>query len=480
VPEITSIGTLATPAEIAALASRLMARDRVPLQALEAQQTQLNKRSAVLGTLRTKLSALKSVLDELLSPGSLSPFAAKSATSSDTTLVGVAASTSATSGSHTLVVNQLAKRSTFASNVYTDAGTAISGAGAGTFNFSLTINGTTYSASVTVNAGDTDKTVLTNLQTAIANAVAGKASAVVVATESGKSRLSLASTDTGTANNISFTDTDGLLARVGLTNGTAATDTVGGYIYKDLGNHELDAKVTLNGLTYYRESNTISDLVTGVTFTLKAADAAKTVTVNVEPDADGILAKIKDFIAKYNDALDHIAQNSAIDTKGGQHGALFLEPVWFGLGGQLRQVAASVVASAASGKPNSLAALGILAGPDGKLSISNETTLKDTIKADPTAVSTVFAATADGVALKLEDFVDDFTSAGGRISETQNLISLRLTGLNSQIARLKERIDRKQLQLQQQLARNQALMVDLTRQLNQVQKFFARLTGAGT
>lgn len=479
-PEITSIGSLATPAQIAELASRLMARERIPLQALEAQQSQLNKRSSVLGTLRTKFSALKSVLDDLLSPGTLSPFAAKSATSSEATLVGVAASTSATFGSHTLVVNQLAKRSTFASNVYTDTGTAISGAGTGTFNFSLTINGTTYSASVTINAGDTDKTVLTNVQAAIANAVAGKASAVVVATESGKSRLSLASTDTGTANNITFTDTNGLLARIGLTNATAATDTVGGYIYKDLGNHELDAKVTLNGLTYFRESNTISDLVTGVTFTLKAADAAKTVTVNVDPDADGILAKIKDFIAKYNDALDHIAQNTNIDTKAGLHGALVLEPVWIGLGGQLRQVAASVVSSAASGKPNSLAALGITAGPDGKLSISNETTLKDTIKADPTAVSKVFAATADGVALKLEDFVDDYTSAGGRISSTQNLISLRLTSLGTQIARLKERIDRKQLQLQQQLARDQALMVSLTRQLTQIQRFFGSVTGTVT
>lgn len=469
--EITSIGSLATPAQLAELANRLLARDRIPLKALEDQRSLLTKRSSVLGTLRTKFISLKSILDQLLQTGTLSAFAAKSATSSDGTLLGVAASTSASSGSHTLVVNQLAKRSTFASTVYTNTGTAISGAGTGTYSFTLTINGTAYTASVTVNAGDTDETVLKNVQTAVTNAVSGKATAVVVATETGKSRLSLASTETGTANNITFTDTGGLLGRIGLTNATAATDSVGGYVYKDLGNHELDSKVTLNGLTYYRESNTISDLITGLTFTLKAADAAKTVTVNVEPDAEGILAKIKDFIAKYNDALDHIAQNTTIDTKSGQHGVLVLEPVWSGLGSQLRQVAATLVASAASGKPNSLAALGITTSPGGKLSIGNETTLKDTIKSDPTAVSTVFAATADGVATKLEDFVDDYTSAGGQIAATQNLLSTRIRGLSSRITTMKAALDKKQLALQNQLARDQALIIALTRQLTQVQRF---------
>lgn len=470
--EITSIGSLATPAQLAELASKLLARERIPLKALEDQRSLLTKRSTVLGALRTKFISLRSILNELLQTGTLSPFAAKSATSSDANLLGVAASTSASSGSHTMVVNQLAKRSTFASTVYTNTGTAISGAGTGTFGFTLTINGTAYTASVTVSAGDTDQTVLNNVQTAITGAVSGKATAVVVATETGKSRLSLASTETGTANNITFTDTDGLLARIGLTNGTAATDSVGGYVYKDLGGNELDAKVTLNGLNYIRESNTISDLITGLTFTLKAADATKTVTVNVDPDADGILAKIKDFITKYNDALGHIAQNTTVDTEGGQHGVLMLEPVWSGLGSKLRQVGATLVGSAASGDPNSLAALGITAGPDGKLSISNETTLKDTIKSDPTAVQTVFTAAADGVATKLEDFVDDYTGAGGQIASTQSLLSTRIRGLSSRITTMKAALEKKQLALQNQLARDQSLIIALTRQLTQVQRFF--------
>lgn len=478
--DITAIGGLATPAQIADLASRLLARDRIPLQRLQDQETLLNKRSSVLGTLRTKLLSLKSVLDDLVQPSTLSPFAAKSATSSDATLLDVAASPSASVGSHTLVVNQLAKRSTFASNVYTNTGTAISGAGTGTFSFSLTINGTAYTASVTVNAGDTDQTVLNNVATAITNAVSGKATATVVTTQTGSSRLSLASTATGTSNNITFTDTNGLLGRLGLTNATVATSTAGGYIYKDLGNHELDAQVTLNGLTYFRESNTISDLITGLTFTLKAADATKTATVNVGPDADGILAKIKDFITKYNDVLDYIAQNSTIDTKGGQNGVLVLDAVSSGLGSQLRSLAATLVSSATAGKPNSLPALGIQAGPDGKLSISNETTLKDTIKSDPTAVSTIFAATADGVATKLDTFVAGFTGAAGRIAQTQNLISVQISGLDRQIARMKDALDKKQLALQKQLARDQAVLVALTSQLQQVQRFFGNLNLTGT
>jgi len=170
--------------------------------------------------------------------------------------------------------------------------------------------------------------------------------------------------------------------------------------------------------------------------------------------------------------MGHKALEQADEFAGIRHRVQLAGPFEHPAPKQLRQTAATLVASAASGKPNSLAALGITTAPDGKLSISNETTLKDKIKSDPTAVQTVFTAAADGVATKLEDFVDDYTSVGGRIAETQNLLSTRIRGLSSRITTLKATLEKKQLALQNQLARDQSLIIALTRQLTQVQRFF--------
>ncbi|MFQ5830260.1 MAG: flagellar filament capping protein FliD [Candidatus Methylomirabilia bacterium] len=473
-----SFGSGATPAQIAELADRLLTNDRKPLEFLQAQQSFLTERSSVLGTLRTKLISLKGVLDDLLSPGTLSPFSSRTATSSDTSILTAAATSSATPGAHSLVVTQLAQRSQFASDVFTDTDSTIATKDR-TDDFRLTIDGTDFDLQITRVKDETDLSVLTKVADAINAGTNGEATALVVTTETGKSRISLTSTETGTANNITLSDISGgkILQDTGLDRPGAATDTQGGFIVKDQGGNELDAKFSFNGLNLIRESNTISDVVPGLTIDLKSADAAQTVTVNVDPAADSILDKIKDFVTKFNEVVDFLNENSKIDTEGGNHGILFLDPVFSGLGSQLRLEATTLVNSAASGDPNSLAALGIRQGADGKLSISDESDLKALIESDPTAVATVFNATTDGVATKLDDFVDDFTGAAGHIGVTQNQLSIRIQGLDRQISRQEEILELKKVRLQTQLARDQQVIIALTQQLNQVKRFFGAFTG---
>ncbi len=459
--------------DIAELAAALMARERVPLQALQDRRTELNQKSSALATLKTRLLALQSELDSLAQTGTLSPFATKSATSSDTSVLTVSAAATAASATLSVTVSQLARRATHVSDLYTDTGTTISGAGTGTYAFSLTIAGTTYDASVTINAGDTDQTVLDNIAAAITAAVGGKASAVRIQTETGKSRLSLSSADTGTANKIAFTDTDGLLARIGLYHATptAATATTGGYVYEDLGGHELDAALVVDGLTYYRDKNTVTDLVSGVTLDLKATSPTA-VTVKIQPDADAAVEQIKSFIAKYNDVLDYLAQNTGVDTQAGTRGILSLDSTFSTLALELKRRAATIVGSQTAGDPNSLAALGVRAARDGKLSISDETALRNTFATDPEAVQRLFNA-ADGVATTLEAFVDGYTDASGRIALTQSSITTRINGLNNQIRRMEDTLARKQARLEDQLARNQALLIQLSRQQAQINAFIS-------
>jgi len=459
--------------EISDLAYALLARDRVPLNALKERRDILNQRSSTLSTLKTRLSALKSQLDSLKQSGTLSPFAAKAASSSDTSVLTASATSSAANATLSITVQQLAKRATHVSNLYTDTGTVISGAGTGTFRFDMTIAGTTYTATVTISTGDSDQVVLDNVATAINTALGSKGSGVRIQTETGKSRLSVSSAETGTASKITFTDTDGLLARLGIYHATptAATDSTGGYVYEDLGNHELDARLLVDGLTYYRDTNTVTDLVSGVTLDLRATSASA-VTVKIQPDADKAVEKIKSFITAYNDVLDYLAQNTGVDVKGGTRGVLSLDATFATLPLELKRKAAAIVASQAAGKPNSLPAAYIRAGRDGKLSISDEAKLRELFAADPGAIQSLFNA-ADGVATTLAAYVDTHTRGDGTINLTRNTISTRVVALDGQISRLEDSLAKKQARLEEQLARNQALLTALARQQSQIGSIFS-------
>jgi len=470
--DVSSVRQGTVSSDISSIAAGLLARERVPIKTLEDRQAELNARSSVLATLKTRLGALGSVLDTFAGTGTLSPFAAKTASVSDTAAFSASAAANASNAVLSVTVSQLARRATHVSDRVADTGTTLAAGGTGTFGFSVTVAGVTYTASVNIGAADDDRSVLDNIAAAITGAAAGKVSAVRVQTESGASRLSVSSAESGTANKLSFTDTDGLLARLGLVHGTptAATDTTGGYVYDDLGNHELDAKLVVDGLTYYRDSNTVTDLVDGLTLNLKAVSSGSA-TLKVQTDTDSALAKIKDFISRYNDVLSYLTQHTTIDAKAGTRGVLALEPVYKDLKNQLRLKVSARVGSQPEGAPDALAVLGIRAGTDGKLSIASESDLQARIAANPEAVASLFNA-ADGVATTMETFVGGYSSSVGQIALSQSQISLRVSGLSAQIKRANDALARKQTQLEQQLARHQALLQQLARQANQVTTFF--------
>src|SRR3990172_438478 len=241
------------------LIQNILALERRPVDKLITQRSNLNVRTSLFNDLKTKLLSLRSKAQELTETGASSPLEARSVTSSNTGVLTASASASAQNGAHTIVMNQLASAHTVASNRYNNTNTSISGTTTGTKLFDITVNGVTHTVSVTVNAGDSDETVLANVATAINNAAGSDVTAGAVHPTGATVRLSLASDRTGTSNQMTFTDTGGLLALLGVTNGAAATDTVGGYIKADLGGNELDAQFTLDGLNLIRESNSVSD-----------------------------------------------------------------------------------------------------------------------------------------------------------------------------------------------------------------------------
>jgi len=74
-----------------------------------------------------------------------------------------------------------------------------------------------------------------------------------------------------------------------------------------------DASVTVDGVTVTRSTNTINDILTGVTLDLLKADTGTTVTLNVGRDIDAIMKNIKTFVTNYNTVSSYIKGQSTYD-----------------------------------------------------------------------------------------------------------------------------------------------------------------------
>ena len=79
-----------------------------------------------------------------------------------------------------------------------------------------------------------------------------------------------------------------------------------------------DASFKLDNLTITRATNTISDAITGVTFSLLSdtGDSDPTLTVNIAPDTSLITNGVNNFLTAYNNLKEFIAEQTQVDENG--------------------------------------------------------------------------------------------------------------------------------------------------------------------
>ncbi len=80
-------------------------------------------------------------------------------------------------------------------------------------------------------------------------------------------------------------------------------DTTG--VEKEEGSTGTDAKFTVDGASYVRTSNTIDDVIGGVTFTLQGVSSSN-VTLSITADTDTSLDAIATFVAEYNKVIEKL------------------------------------------------------------------------------------------------------------------------------------------------------------------------------
>jgi flagellar hook-associated protein 2 len=422
---ITSSTGLGSGIDIKSLVSQLVTAEGQPVyNAIQRQEDKVNTRLSGLGTLKSALSTFQTAVSKL-KDGNL--FKTNTVTSSNESILKVTAGAGAGSvaGAHAIEVTQLAKaQNSIATTEYANSSSVVT-ATAGTLDFTYAAGSTKTAFSVNIGASASLADVASAINGAAGNN--GVTASIVnvdsVTPGTTVSRLVLTSKDTGVANGFSLAVTGGDAGLNALNTATPANYTTVAAV---------DAKINVDGLAATRSSNTISDVLQGVTFNLQAAAVGTTVNVNVNLDNTAISKSVSDFVTAYNNL--HTATvglgkyGGSNDGSGSGNGALLGDATLRYVTTQVRQDSANVVSSV-TGNYNSLAMIGVTIDKDGVMALDSSK-LNAALSANLQSVSDVFSS-SNGVATKLDTRLTGLLQSGGPLDSQQTSLNKQLTVLKS-------------------------------------------------
>jgi flagellar hook-associated protein 2 len=363
----------------AAVSQRTAAADRLDLR-IENNEA----RSGGYDELKSLADAVKSSLNNLrqtygFSSTSTSAFNRKAGTLITTqgsgtpgNLVGVTLADSAAVGSYDITVQQRAVAHKVASGSVADRNADLGQTG----TFSIGLDGAT-AASINVTADMSLQEIASAIN---AQRATTKVSATVLKVSENDYQLVL--TGTATAKDIQITDTSGgVMQSIGVIDGGGA--------FLDEIDEAKQAILEVDGITITRDSNTITDLIDGVTLTLKGEDVGTTINLEITNDSSAVADTISAFVDAYNAFRDFVVRNQSV----GEGGAVAEDAVLHGdtimntLNLSLQGLFATNVNS--TGSINTLRDIGISLTDDNHLQIDAEA-LSDALANDYQGVRDLF------------------------------------------------------------------------------------------
>lgn len=263
---------------------------------LRSRQTDATSRQNSVKSIETKLKEVQTAASKLARTVS-GTFDARKGTSSDESLIKVAATSSAAPITQTLTVNAIAK-----ANIVSSQGFASSTSEINTGTLQISAGGSVGTITI-----DSTNNSLKGLASAINTAKVGvRASIVKSGSGAAPYKLLLTSEKTGVDNSISITNN--LTTSSGSSSLPNLTTTV-----QAAQDAELQIGSGVAAVTVSNSTNIFTDVIEGVTLNVQNADATKEVTITVTNDNEGIKTAVKDFITDFNDVLDFIATQTKVD-----------------------------------------------------------------------------------------------------------------------------------------------------------------------
>ena len=462
-----SVGGLISGLDTENIINQLMEVEQQPIIRLQQREADYQVKLSAYGSMQSLLEGLKTAAQAMDTESDLVAF---SASSGDTDLITVSADQTAETGSYDITVQQLAQAQKLNSVGFAEGELV----GEGSIQLKV---GDGTEVSIEVGATDT----LDDVAAAINDADAGVRAKVVY--DGTNYILNLTAEQTGEENvvNLTVTDADGDNSDlVGLSR-LAYDNSVDGPKNLIESQTAEDAVVTLDGIAdIHRSSNTIDDLITGLTFNLKSAPDApdNTTTISVSKNNNVIFSKVNSFISAYNGVIDFLKASQSYDADTKSAGNLLGDSTTSLIRRQLRSLVSDMVPGLTDGYSR-LAEFGITHDEDGRLEMDS-TEFNAAVNRHYDEVIRFFTLESDdskGFAGRMVDSVTGIVdSTDGLLTARKDGLQKSIDGLQGKMESLQDKLVVKQERLRAQFNSLELLLAEyqstgdyLTQQLTSLQ-----------
>jgi flagellar hook-associated protein 2 len=447
---------------LADLYDQLEAAEKGKLTAITSQQTTYNAQLSAYGKLQSSLQSLETATAALAKAGTYN----STTVSSTNTAFSASTNSDATVGTYAVNVKQIAKAQVLTTGAIASNTDQLGETTGATRTLTITQPGTKDPLKVTLSDSDTS---LTGIAKAI-NAANGNVTATVVKANDTDYRLMISSKSTGTSSDmtISVSGDDTLQAAIGY-DSTSKTGAL------SVQTNSQNAKIVVNDVEIERSSNTISDALPGVTFTLKSPSTANE-NLEVSRTTDASKKAITDWVSAYNSLQSTIASvtkyvkvDKDADSQSNSNGALLGDSTVRSIQSQLR----SQFTNVESGAYAIMAQLGITQDPTtgsngetGLLKV-DDAKLTKALSDNPQGVSTYFIG--DGKTTGFATQMDKtLTSMLSTSSTSSGVIKNATDGINSTLKTLSKRYDAMSDTIDATMARYKAQFTSLDTLVNKL------------
>lgn len=404
--------------DIESLVTQLIAAEGQPAS------NRINKKEATwtadlsaYGSLKSALSSFQSAVKSLNDPAD---FLGRTSTSSNTEVFSATADETAVPGKYDIEVIQLAESAKSRSGNFTSADEVV-----GTGSLAISLGDKTFNISV-----DNNNNTLAGLRDAINAASDNPGLTASIINVDGGSRLVLTSDKLGSANTISIavSDDDGSpvdnaglsrLATENLTTVQAAQDAI----------------INVDNQPVTRGSNSFSDVISGVKFTLDSALPGTVESLSIGLDKGALIKNVNSFVKAYNSLADTMANLSSYNADTGAAGTLLGDSALRGVQSQIRQTLTSSISGLGF---DSLVAIGITTNDKGNLEV-DAGKLDEVMTADYTAVSQLFSS-ENGLAKSLDSVLERYISSDGILTARQDGLQSNIDSLDGDREQLNRRL----------------------------------------
>lgn len=430
--------------------SLIEAEGAVAQQSLDSREARLQVQISALGALKSAASEFRASLSGLKTT---STFNTRSITANQEGLVSLEAGTAAVPGSYRMKVLQLAQAQKVATIGFDSEGVAL---GTGTLNVNI------GERSFAIEVDDSNNT-LAGLRDAINDALGGEGISATLLNvddpddpEGGThTRMLITSEKSGSDQVVTFsvadddgnnTDTSGLSA--------LASSNL------ELLSEARDSIVEIEGLTVTSATNTLENVVDGVTIELTKADLDTEIEITVAEDHTEVIDAVNQFVEGYNTLITSIAGSDSYDSDSETAGALLGDASVRSFRLALIRIMGTIDREAESAY-NSLPAIGITTNTDGTLTLDSST-LERALESNREDVLNLFTREDAGIGVQLDDMAYAYSRFDGVFTSRLEGLDARVDDIADERIALQARLDASEARYRSQFEALDQLMSTLT------------------